>query len=157
MSTIQEVISRIITPYKTMIISFIAFVLFAVFGYYMYTLYGSPVIEKKNEDIYNATDPKEANIYFFYADWCPHCKKAKPVWEDFKNRYNGKTVNGYKLNVVSVNCSNTEEPEVANMIDRYDIKSYPTIKIQFGDRFYEFDAKINRENLDEFVHYDFQK
>ena len=43
------------------------------------------------------------------------------------------------------------------MIDRYDIKSYHTIKIQFGDRFYEFDAKINRENLEEFVHYDFQK
>jgi thiol-disulfide isomerase/thioredoxin len=157
MSTIQEVVSRIIAPYKTIIISLIIFILFAVFGYYMYTQYGSPIIEKKNADIYNATDPKEATVYFFYADWCPHCKNAKPSWEEFKNNYEGKTVNGYKLNIVSVNCTKAEDPETANMIDRYDIKSYPTIKIQFNDKIYEFDAKITPENLAEFVHYDFQK
>jgi len=157
MATLEEVVSKFISPYKKIIISIIVFVLFAVFGYYMYTLYGSPVINKKNEDIYQASDPKEATIYFFYADWCPHCKKAKPTWENFKNNYNGKTINGYKLNVVSVNCSNAEEPETANMIDRFDIKSYPTIKIQFGDQIYEFDAKITPENLEQFVHHDFQK
>jgi thiol-disulfide isomerase/thioredoxin len=157
MSSLQEVISRFITPYKTLILSFVIFILFTVFGYYMYTQYGSPTVEKKNEEIYSSTDPKEATIYFFYADWCPHCKKAKPVWADFKNNYDGKTVNGNKLKVVSVDCTNAEAPETANMIDRYDIKSYPTIKIQFGDRFYEFDAKITRENLEQFVHYDFQK
>lgn len=157
MATLEEVVSKFISPYKKIIISIIVFILFAVFGYYMYSQYGSPAIEKKNADIYSATDPKEATIYFFYADWCPHCKKAKPVWEDFKNNYNGKTVNGYKLNVVSVNCSNAEQPETANMIDRFDIKSYPTIKIQFGDQIYEFDAKITPENLEQFVHHDFHK
>jgi thiol-disulfide isomerase/thioredoxin len=157
MATLEEVVSKFISPYKKIIISIIVFILFAVLGYYMYTQYGSPVINKKNEDIYQASDPKEATVYFFYADWCPHCKKAKPVWEDFKNNYNGKTINGYKLNVVSVNCSNAEEPETANMIDRFDIKSYPTIKIQFGDQIYEFDAKITPENLEQFVHHDFHK
>ena len=157
MSSLQEVVSKFISPYKTILLSFVAFILFAIFGYYLYTQYGTPIVDKTNEDIMSASDPKEATIYFFYADWCPHCKKAKPVWADFKNNYEGKTINGYKLNVVSVNCTNADAPETANMIDKYDIKSYPTIKIQFGDRFYEFDAKINHENLEQFVHYDFQK
>lgn len=157
MATLEEVVSRFISPYKKIIILVIVFIVFAVFGYYMYTQYGSPVIEKKNADIYQASDPKEATIYFFYADWCPHCKRAKPTWEDFTNNYNGKTINGYKLNVVSVNCSNADKPDTANMIDRFDIKSYPTIKIQFGDQIYEFDAKITSENLEQFVHHDFDK
>ena len=157
MATLQEIISKVFLPYKTIFLSVIFFILFAVFGYYMYMQYGAPVVEKKNDDIYNPSDPKEATIYFFFADWCPHCKKAKPSWEEFKNNYEGKNVNGYKLNIVNVDCTNSEDPQTANMIDRYDVKSYPTIKIQFGDKIYEFDAKITPENLDEFVHYDFHK
>jgi thiol-disulfide isomerase/thioredoxin len=157
MSTLSEVVSKFFAPYKTFILSVILFIFFAVFGYYMYTQYGSSVVNKETDDIYNAADPKTATIYFFYADWCPHCKKAKPIWANFKNNYDGKTVNGNKLKVVSVDCTNAEAPETANMIDRFDIKSYPTIKIQFGDQMYEFDAKITPENLEQFVHYDFQK
>ena len=52
MSSLQEVISRFITPYKTILLMLVAFILFAVFGYYMYTQYGSTTVEKKNEEIY---------------------------------------------------------------------------------------------------------
>ena len=35
----------------------------------------------------------EVDIMMFTADWCPHCKKAKPIWEDlFNNTYDGKVV-----------------------------------------------------------------
>ena len=54
MSSLQEVVSKFISPYKTILLSFVAFILFAVFGYYLYTQYGTPIVEKKNEDIMSA-------------------------------------------------------------------------------------------------------
>ena len=28
----------------------------------------------------------------FYADWCPHCKTAKPAWDEIKTQYENKTI-----------------------------------------------------------------
>ena len=38
---------------------------------------------------------KDAEIMFFYANWCPHCKAAKPHWKEVTDEYEGKEVNGY--------------------------------------------------------------
>ena len=87
-----------------------------------------------------------ADIYFFYTTWCPHCKTAKPIWEDFKNEMKGETVNGIKLNFFEIDC----DKDTATS-DKFKVKGFPTIKLVKGKQIIEYDAKPNKVTLIEFV------
>jgi len=93
---------------------------------------------------------KEAEIMLFYVDWCPHCKTAKPEWEQVKTEYENKTVNGYHVIFTDVNCTN-ETPDVEKMINNYKIEGYPTIKMLKDGQVVEFDAKPTKANLEQFL------
>ena len=37
------------------------------------------------EDQDQNRQPKVATLYYFYTNWCPYCKKARPVINEFKS------------------------------------------------------------------------
>lgn len=92
----------------------------------------------------------EAELLFFYADWCPHCKTAKPVWEDLVNEYENKTINGYSVTFTEVNCT-TENAKVEEMMNKYKIEGFPTFKLIKDGQVIEFDAKPSKDNLTQFL------
>ena len=150
MANIYETISLYIRPYYSKILFLILLGVFLWAAYYAYEKWGENK-PKPNADIYQPTAPKDATVYFFFADWCPHCKKAKPVWSQFTNKYNGKVVNEYKIICIPVDCTDAEKPETAQMISQFNVISYPTVKMVKDGNTYEFDAKITDANLEEFV------
>ena len=87
-----------------------------------------------------------ADIYFFYTEWCPHCKTAKPIWAEFKNQMAGKEINGMTLNFVEIDCDKDTETS-----DKFNVKGFPTIKLVKGNQIIEYDAKPSVANLIEFV------
>ena len=87
-----------------------------------------------------------ADIYFFYTEWCPHCKTAKPIWADFKAQMAEKQVNGITLNFIEVDC----DKDTATS-DKFNVKGFPTIKLMKGNQIIEYDAKPSVVNLIEFV------
>lgn len=89
---------------------------------------------------------QSADIYFFYTTWCPHCKTAKPVWEDFKSQMNGKAINGVTLHFFEVDCDKDQATA-----DKFNVKGYPTIKLVKGNKIIEYDAKPSTETLVQFV------
>lgn len=110
-------------------------------------------IEKgsSDNDSSNASNAsKEAEILFFYADWCPHCKQAKPEWEKFKEQHNGSVVNNHKLILIDVNCT-SELGESGQLIKTYNVEGFPTIKMKKEGKIVEYDAKVSKQNLDLFV------
>jgi thiol-disulfide isomerase/thioredoxin len=108
---------------------------------------------KKYNDVPNTnTRTKTADVFFFYVDWCPHCKTAKPIWNQFKEKYNNTVVNDYLITCNELNCTDDDNnPNVASAIAKYNIESYPTIKIMINSKQYEFDTKITFNSLKEFV------
>ncbi len=92
------------------------------------------------------TGTSTADIYFFYTEWCPHCKTAKPIWADFKSQMSGKLVNGVTLNFFEVDC----DKDTATS-DKFNVKGFPTIKLMKGNQIIEYDAKPSTVNLIEFV------
>jgi thiol-disulfide isomerase/thioredoxin len=94
----------------------------------------------------NKKDITSADIYFFYTEWCPHCKTAKPIWADFKSEMEGQTVNGIKLNFFEVDC----DKDTATA-DKFNVTGFPTIKLMKGNKIIEYDAKPSKTNLIEFV------
>jgi len=63
-------------------------------------------------------------LVLFYADWCGHCKKIKPVWDE-----TAKEVNADEVKMIKVNCGEGTDKDQAIM-KKYSIDGYPTI-IQF--------------------------
>ena len=91
-----------------------------------------------------------AELLFFYADWCPHCKAAKPIWSDLKSEYENKTINGHTIIFTEIDCS-SETAEVDKMMNKYNIEGYPTIKLLKDGQIIEYDAKPSKATLVQFL------
>ena len=130
----------------------ILFILLAIYLYYQYVKPASnPNFVANNE--YN-TNPNstsnEAELMFFYADWCPHCKTAKPAWEELKTEYEHKKINGYTVMFTEINCTN-ETPEIESLMNKYKIEGFPTIKLLKDGQIIEYDAKHTKPTLVQFL------
>ena len=132
-------------------------ILFAIIAGFYYYYYMLPEMKAKYQP--NSEQVKEgsgngngstAELLFFYADWCPHCKTAKPIWNDLKAEYENKTINGYKVVFTDVNCSE-ETAEVEKMMNQYNVEGYPTIKLLKDGQIIEYDAKPSKETLTQFL------
>lgn len=135
------------------IVSVITLFIILVLFYYFY--YVSPSLKPKYSHNSEEGTGQERNgstseLLFFYADWCPHCKAAKPIWNDLKSEYENKTINGYKILFTEVDCSQ-ESAEVEKLMNQYNVEGYPTIKLLKDGQIIEYDAKPSKEVLVKFL------
>jgi thiol-disulfide isomerase/thioredoxin len=151
MASIYEVLSERLKPNYSKIVIFIILGIFVWAAYYAYNTWKAPKADKMYAEIHQPTGDTTSTVYFFFADWCPHCKKAKPEWSKFVASHDGKTVNGRKVRCIDVDCTNSDLPETTQMISKFGIETYPTVKLMKDNQFFEFDAKITDKNLEEFV------
>ena len=129
----------------------ILFVIVAIFYYFYYVAPGSNTKYEPNSEPSKAGgSSNKAELLFFYADWCPHCKAAKPIWNDLNSEYENKTINGYQIIFTDVDCSE-ETVEVEKLMNQYSIEGYPTIKLIKDGQVIEYDAKPSRETLTKFL------
>jgi len=138
-----------VKPLNKLIVTSILFLIFIIAGYYGYQWYAKSTIENlEAEDMANSNRRvSEAKIKFFSADWCPHCKKAKPEWEKFKDEYNGKTEGYYKISCEYIDCTDGDNPQ----IQEHSVDGYPTIVMIKDNKSVNYDAKITEPNLKQFV------
>ena len=137
---------------KNAILILIVAVIFLSVSVYVYKNYISPRITPSYvankefiDDGENVQD--EAELLFFYTDWCPHCKKAKPIWEELKNTYDNNVINNTKVAFIDVDCDKEEA-----LADKYQVEGYPTIKLAYKGQVIEYDAKPDLETLKDFLH-----
>ena len=140
---------------NTTLMIIVAVILFAVLAGFYYFYYIAPQFKAKYQpnsehvDV-GSNDGKNAELLFFFAEWCPHCKTAKPIWNDLKSEYQNKTINGYHVIFTEVNCSE-ETAEVEKMMNQYNVEGYPTIKLLKDGQVIEYDAKPSKETLTQFL------
>jgi len=142
-----------ILPYQYVLLIICLVIVFLLGGYYAYKWYASPKIDKKDyDDVANANrQDKDVEIYFFHVDWCPHCKTAKPQWDDFSTKYNETDMNGYHIICIDVNCTDDNDIKINEYIQRFDIQSYPTLKMIKDNSQIDYEAKITADNLEQFL------
>ena len=119
MPGVISALQKFFRPYgRTALIIFLIllFLSVAIFAYFKY---GRPTIEKLTlqSDIANANDrEKFVEIYFFHVEWCPHCKRAEPIWSDFSKKMDNSEVNGYKIKCIDIDCTNDKDSEIQQSI-----------------------------------------
>jgi thiol-disulfide isomerase/thioredoxin len=136
---------------KVTIIAVFALIGLAVYLYFTYMAPKfAPAFKVNEERKSNSGGNKSAEMFLFYVDWCPHCKTAKPEWNNLKAEYENKEINGYKVIFTEVNCTN-ESPEIEKMMDTYKIDGFPTIKLLKDGQVIEYDAKPTKDTMEQFL------
>lgn len=148
-NVVTAIYNDLIKPYRKILTVLLVLVIFLMVSYYAYKWYVSPIIEEGlTGDISNEnTRTGDATIYFFFADWCPHCKKAHPEWDNFKNSIAGTTVNNYNIHPLEVDCSDGNDPR----IQKYSVNGYPTVVLEKDGKTIQLDARITKDNLEQFI------
>jgi thiol-disulfide isomerase/thioredoxin len=152
-SRIQSAGSKMSTSSIIIISAVILFSILTAFYFYYYVINSNVKSSYKpnSENVPIGTSQSStAELLFFYADWCPHCKAAKPIWNELKNEYQNKTVNGYQVIFTEVDCT-TESDETDKMMNQYNVEGYPTIKLLKDGQVIEYDAKPSKETLNQFL------
>jgi len=150
MANFIDVLRKYITPYYYYIISFVVFTIFLAAGIFWYMRQNDKTVNRF-KDVANVNrNNKDAVVYFFYVDWCPHCKTAKPDWNSFKTQYDNKEINGYLVKCIEVNCTD-EDSNIKYLMNQYKIESFPTVKLVLDDKTIDFDSKITTSSLTTFV------
>jgi thiol-disulfide isomerase/thioredoxin len=153
MAGFYDIVRSYFTPYYWYFLLILCTVIFGLLAKYTYDKYSEQqkMNSKKFDDVANAEIRDNVlTIFFFYVDWCPHCKTAYPEWVKFKNQYNDEEMNGYNVSCVELNCTD-ETPEVLSAINEYIIEAFPTIKMLKDNQKIEFDAKITYSALEKFL------
>ena len=145
-------VKSVVSSNWMVILAVIVFVGVAIYYYFSYvSTTGKKTYSENGENNTESNqNSKEAELLLFYVDWCPHCKTAKPVWNDIKSEYENKTINGYKVIFTEVNCTE-ETAEVEQMMNKYNIEGFPTIKLLKDGQIIEYDAKPTKETMTQFL------
>ena len=130
----------------------VVFLVVIAASFFAWRKYGQKQFNKMKGNITHASNKEiiksdeSAIVYYFYTEWCPYCKKAKPEWEKFKDVYSKQSVNGYNLEFKEVDADKDEETAT-----KFKVEGYPTIKLIKDGTIVEYDAKPKFETLEKFV------
>ena len=157
MAPIMTVLNFYLKNYKRYIFVFVMFILFILASIFAYNRYAKPVLSIEQltmqSDIANMVTDKngKAIIYFFHADWCPHCTKAQPIWDEFCASNDKKVVNGYEVVCMDINCTDDSNKEVQKNISTFNVQSFPTVLMVKDGTTIQFDGRITGDSLNQFV------
>ena len=106
------------------------------------------------------SEEKSMTLWYFYTDWCPYCKKAKPQWDLLKSMYPDSTVkeNGYSLKFEEINGETGanqvkffEKTFLKDSDKKTEIDGYPSIYLIKGPQVFEYEATPKLETFQEFI------
>lgn len=81
-------------------------------------------------------------LVLFYADWCGHCKKFKPIWDDMSNG-NDKLL---KIDLGG------DDPNNAAIMDKYNVDGFPTVALlNNGNLEQTYNGERSKEALSNFI------
>lgn len=96
----------------------------------------------------DSDDGESSNPEFimFYADWCGHCQRTKPHFEQTMKKYNGP---------VKIKMLNAEDPSNKNIVEQQKVKGFPTIRYYpngLGDLYEDYEGDRSAEDFENFLY-----
>jgi thiol-disulfide isomerase/thioredoxin len=118
--------------------------LLAIFLVYFCCNNGKEGFDTKADEIESRLASPEKSLVLFYADWCGHCKTLEPTWDECSAKSNGKMV---KRNVGAKDVDAKTDAENKALMDKYDVKGFPTIYILQNGKATPYDGPKSAEQL----------
>ena len=117
----------------------------------LYNSYIKDIISKKHvlnsEYVNNVNKQDEILILYFYTEWCPYCKQSMPEINRFEEHIRGENDSAnYNITLTKIDCE-----KQSTIADKYKIQAYPSIKLIYKNKVYDYDARTNKANLIQFM------
>ena len=90
------------------------------------------------------TNSKDKMFVMYYAEWCGHCKRAKPEFEQLIQNYKGK---------VKIIAINAEADEYKDLVAKQNIKGFPTIRYYKSGLNSKYEEYSGNRTYSDFVQY----
>ena len=126
---------------------------YIIFNKYIYPKIRSDFVMNKelipHEKNKNNLITDAATVFFFKTEWCPYCNSSKREWNNFK-RY-VKNLNETReeediITAIEIDCDSQED-----ICSKYNVETFPTIKIIHRNKEYIYDSKPETSLLIEFL------
>ena len=78
----------------------------------------------------------KVDIILFKADWCGHCKRFLPVWEQLKKQFQSK------FNFITYDADNDKDT-----VDEYKVTGFPTILFKDQEHVRPYDGSRDLDDL----------
>lgn len=121
-------------------------IVLALLGYFLYTWMYKKSGFTNSVSTSSANSGASSELMLFYADWCPHCKTAKPEWDAAKEYLHDNEINGQKVFCVEYNCSEKSD-DINQIMNKYKVDGFPTIKLQYENNIHEFNEQPTKDNI----------
>lgn len=95
-------------------------------------------IEEKFDDF----SGRNKTLYLFYSANCIHTQQFLPIWYRVKDRLPSS---------VNVEEHNSDDDQSTNKFQKYDIKSVPSVVLDYGDNTVIFNDERSEANLEKFL------
>lgn len=134
-----------------MLFMFLLVLLFITLMLLLYNNYIKDIISKKHvlnsEYVNNVTKQDEILLLYFYTEWCPYCKQSMPEINRFEEHIKGENGSAnYNITLTKIDCD-----KQTTIADKYKIEAYPSIKLIYKNKVYDYDARPNKANLIQFL------
>ena len=114
-----------------MLVGLPLWVWFVIFGMIMYNCY---IISSTPEHF----DNTKSQVVLFKAEWCSHCKRFKPEWDQLNDNQTLKN----KVKFVTLDSEKDKE-----QIEKYNIQGFPTILINKNNKITSYEGPRTAEAL----------
>lgn len=98
----------------------------------------------ENNEFIKMNENMNGEFYFFYTDWCPHCKEAFKIWDNIKS---SNEFTKYNIHFITIDCEDKTQKSIVNT---YKIEEYPSYVLNVNGKKYIYDAQLNSESLKKF-------
>ena len=144
-------IRNTLTDRSYMLLMFLLVLLFITLLLVIYSNSIKDIISKKHvlnsEYVNNVSKQEEILLLYFYTEWCPYCKQSMPEINRFEEYIKGETGSAnYNIILTKIDCD-----KQTTIADKYKIEAYPSIKLIYKNKVYDYDAKPNKANLIQFL------
>lgn len=117
-------------------------VVVALAAFWLWKNYGT----RREGFSYPKTADKTLTCTMYFTEWCPACKAAKPEWAKLVEALNGRSMNGTKILVTSIDCE--KYPDIAK---KQNVTGYPTFKFDLDGHNLDFSGDRTFDNFKRFI------
>lgn len=85
-------------------------------------------------------EEQKKKIVFVFADWCGHCTRFKPTWEQIE-------AVSRKTGAFHAEALNVDDKENGEFINNYEINSFPTIMLFSKGKYQKYEGERDFQKI----------
>ena len=106
--------------------------------------YPLPYIVSNGAFVKEGFETSNSKLILFYADWCGHCKKFKPIFDEELKQL----ISSSNIPVQLESIDGDKNPEITS---KCNVTAYPTLILEVNNKLINYDGQRKSEDIIQFI------